>query len=183
MATLKSISLPKFDSDYQYLVTLDSQEGAVREGLAFYKALAMLLNQDMVFSPEKGSFVQGRKEASISAICKANGWSKSSVSKAATVIHNLVNGYQDMDAAELREQVIALVTNHGSVNAAYNTIVPPKDKGERAQATPKTPRELVQIALRRFLSDNGTTDGFVALVNDVVATWEADQDKGGDDGE
>lgn len=182
MGTKNVGTLPNFTSDYAQIASNDAQAGAIREGLGYYKALAMMLNGDLLFSADKGTFI-GPKGSSITKVCKGLGWNVSSVTKAATVIRQYVEGFADLDATELREQVIALVTNYGSVNAAYETIVPPKGKDENGQPQPKSARELLTVALRRHLSDGGDVASFINLVGEVVGTWEADNAPKGEDQE
>lgn len=178
MAIVKNITLPQFTTDYAQLVKLDGQESAVSEGLGFYRALAMLLNGDMIFDDVKGSFGAPKDGESLTKVCKANGWKLPAISKAATVIRTYVAGYETMSHAELREHVIALVTNYGSVHTAYHTIVPlPEPKNGKNE--PKSARELLTVALRRHVSDGGDTESFLLLVADVVADFAAD---GGEEG-
>lgn len=166
----KNITLPDFVATYEYQDKLEAGAGAVREGLGFYKALTAMLQGDMKWDESDESF-KGGPNGSIAKLCKAHGWNQSNVSKAGTVIRHMVPNFEELDAKELREQVIALVAQHGSVHAAYVTIVPPKEPtGAGRVTTPKTAREVLEQAWRKAQNEGMDQDTFLQVCREVSAT-------------
>jgi hypothetical protein len=163
----KNITLPEFVATYEYQDKLEAGVGAVKEGLGFYKALTAMLQGDMRWDENDESF-KGGPNGSIAKLCKAHGWNQSNVSKAGTVIRHMVPQFEELSAAELREQVIALVAQYGSVYSAYITIVPPTEpQGAGRITTPKTAREVLEQAWRKAQNEDLDQDAFLALAREV----------------
>jgi len=96
------------------LTRIGLQSAVVADGVHVYKGVAALLD---------GNVYDDKGKRSLAPIVKATGWNKSTLSKAITVVEFYMPTVADMSADEIRNAVLALLDEHGSLSALYLSVV------------------------------------------------------------
>jgi hypothetical protein len=158
----KNITLPAFVSDDDYLIARKGEAQWAVQGVNLYIALHALVMGYVGFDADKGTF------KGVSPTAEKFGIVKSEVSKGAQVIMAFVPDYLTASADEVRNGVLAILAEYGSLSAAYAAIKPPQDKDQdKDPQGAKTVQELLLVAARRGNDQGLSLDDFLVLATEA----------------